>query len=129
MTVRSQSDPKRGEVWRVDLEPTRGDEMRKTRPAMVMSADTLGKLRLRIVVPITDWKERYATIPWMVALDPEPVSSQLFPYITGPAPMATSCSSSGLDRGNLSPPRDSVGVFCSPTSPCQRRSGALGSVG
>jgi mRNA interferase MazF len=64
-------EPRRGEVWRVDLEPTRGDEMRKTRPAVVLSADTIGKLRLRIIVPITDWKERYAAFPWMVPLDPD----------------------------------------------------------
>jgi mRNA interferase MazF len=67
-------EPKRGEVWRVDLEPSRGDEIRKTRPVVVVSADTIGKLRLRIIVPITDWKDRYATIPWMVPLDPEPAS-------------------------------------------------------
>ena len=27
------SDPKRGELWLVDLEPTRGSEIQKTRPA------------------------------------------------------------------------------------------------
>jgi mRNA interferase MazF len=72
--TRPMAEPKRGEIWWVDLDPVRGDEMRKTRPAVVVSPDTVGKLRLRIVVPITDWKERYADVPWMVALDPDPVS-------------------------------------------------------
>jgi mRNA interferase MazF len=67
-------DPKRGEIWRVDLEPTRGDEMRKIRPAVVISTEAVGKLRLRIIVPITDWKDRYAAFPWMVFLDVDPLS-------------------------------------------------------
>src|SRR2546421_8568189 len=74
MTPPAKPEPKRGEVWRVDLEPTRGDEMRKTRPAVVVSADTVGRLRLRIIVPITDWKDRYSTLPWMVPLDPDAAS-------------------------------------------------------
>lgn len=47
-------EPTRGEIWRVDLEPTRGDEIRKTRPAVVVSTDTVGKLRLRIIVPVPE---------------------------------------------------------------------------
>lgn len=74
MTLTTTSDPKRGEVWRVDLEPTRGDEIRKIRPAVVVSADTIGRLRLRIIVPITDWKDQFGTLPWMVPLDPDPAS-------------------------------------------------------
>ncbi len=63
----------------MDLEPARGDEIRKTRPAVVVSTDTVGKLRLRIIVPVTDWKDRYATFPWMVPLDPDPASGLIKP--------------------------------------------------
>ena len=63
--------PRRGEVWRVELGPTRGDEMRKTRPAVVVSDDQVGKLNLCIVVPVTDWKDRYAQAPWMIRLNPD----------------------------------------------------------
>lgn len=47
--------PRQGEVWWVDLDPTRGDEVRKRRPALVLSNDALngGPLRLAIVAPIT----------------------------------------------------------------------------
>jgi len=65
------ADPRRGEIWRVDLDPTRGDEMRKTRPAVVVSDNSLGRLRLRIIAPITDWKDAYAHYPWMIRLDPD----------------------------------------------------------
>lgn len=64
-------EPKRGEVWRVNLDPTRGDEMGKLRPCVVLSGGRIGKLRLRIIVPITDWKEQYAGYPWMSLLEPD----------------------------------------------------------
>ncbi|MDR0456016.1 MAG: type II toxin-antitoxin system PemK/MazF family toxin [Treponema sp.] len=35
-----------GEIWLVDLEPTIGAEMNKTRPALIMNNNKLGKLRL-----------------------------------------------------------------------------------
>ena len=44
---------KRGEVWKVCLDPTVGDEMQKTRPCVVLSSDGIGRLRLKTVVPIT----------------------------------------------------------------------------
>ncbi|RIK77426.1 MAG: growth inhibitor PemK [Planctomycetota bacterium] len=49
------SKPRRGEVWYVDLEPTRGHEQGGRRPALVISVDALnlGPADLLIVVPIT----------------------------------------------------------------------------
>lgn len=52
-------NPKRGEVWWVDLNPTKGSEIRKTRPVVVISSDTLRALPLRLVVPITGWKQQF----------------------------------------------------------------------
>lgn len=42
---------RRGEVWWVDLEPTRGSEIRKRRPAAIVSVDALDEVRRRVVVP------------------------------------------------------------------------------
>ena len=61
---------KQGEIWLIDLEPTVGAEMRKTRPAVIVNVDALGKLPLKIIVPLTDWKERYSNAPWMIPIDP-----------------------------------------------------------
>lgn len=60
--------PKRGEVWLVDFDPSIGAEIRKIRPAVVISMDTIGRLPLRMVVPVTDWKPPYASMPWFVEL-------------------------------------------------------------
>jgi mRNA interferase MazF len=47
--------PPRGEIWSVDLNPTRGHEQAGTRPVLVVSTDTYnrGPAGLVIVVPIT----------------------------------------------------------------------------
>jgi Growth inhibitor len=58
------------EVWLVNLDPTIGQEIKKTRPAVVVSSNSIGILPLKIIVPITDWKPHYAQYPWMVDVAP-----------------------------------------------------------
>lgn len=59
-----------GEIWLVNLDPTLGAEINKTRPALIVSADEMGVLPLRVIAPITDAKSHYADVPWMVQLEP-----------------------------------------------------------
>ncbi|HEX5837831.1 MAG TPA: type II toxin-antitoxin system PemK/MazF family toxin [Anaerolineales bacterium] len=59
----------RGEIWLVNLDPTIGSEIRKTRPAVIVSSDLIGILPVRVIVPLTEWKDRFATAPWMVRVD------------------------------------------------------------
>ncbi|MDP1547438.1 MAG: type II toxin-antitoxin system PemK/MazF family toxin [Anaerolineales bacterium] len=62
---------KRGEIWLVNLDPAVGSEIKKTRPAIIISSDLVGILPLKVVVPLTDWKDRYSNAIWMVRLDPD----------------------------------------------------------
>lgn len=62
---------KQGEIWLINLDPTVGAEIKKIRPAIIVNDNALGKLPLKIVVPVTDWKERYTIAPWMVKLIPD----------------------------------------------------------
>ena len=62
---------KQGEVWLINLDPTIGAEIKKTRPAIIVNDNTLGKLPLKIIVPLTDWKDRYEIAPWMVKVVPD----------------------------------------------------------
>lgn len=57
-------------IWLIDLDPTLGAEIQKKRPAIIINNDSLGKLPLKVIVPITDWKERYGIAPWMVKIEP-----------------------------------------------------------
>ena len=46
--------PKRGEVWWVHLDPTKGSEVQKTRPAIVVSNNSSNRYLDRVqVVPLT----------------------------------------------------------------------------
>jgi mRNA interferase MazF len=58
---------RRGEVWLINLDPTIGAEIQKTRPAIIVNDDGVGALPLRVIVPLTDWKERYNVAAWMGA--------------------------------------------------------------
>jgi mRNA interferase MazF len=62
----------RGEIWLVNLDPTVGSERKKIRPAVIISSDLVGILPLKIIVPFTDWKDRYTSASWMVRVEPDP---------------------------------------------------------
>lgn len=59
---------RRGEIWLANFDPATGAEIRKVRPALVVSLNSIGRLPLRIVVPVTDWKADYGAFPWFVHL-------------------------------------------------------------
>lgn len=40
----------RGDIWWVRLDPTQGSEIKKTRPCVVLTHDTLNRLRRTVVV-------------------------------------------------------------------------------
>ncbi|MBI5841098.1 MAG: type II toxin-antitoxin system PemK/MazF family toxin [Chloroflexi bacterium] len=61
----------RGEIWLVNLDPTIGSEIKKTPPAVIVSSDLVGVLPIKVIVPFTEWKDRYAKAPWMVCIDPD----------------------------------------------------------
>lgn len=66
--LKTNATPVRGEVWWIEFDPSVGSEQRKTRPAVVLNVPSVGKLPLRIVVPITEWDPKWATVPWLVYL-------------------------------------------------------------
>ena len=48
------SRPSRGDVYLIELDPTRGSEIRKTRPCLIVSPDELNHhLRTIIIAPMT----------------------------------------------------------------------------
>ena len=61
-------DPARGEVWLVRFDPTVGQEMFKTRPAVVVNVPDVGIYDLCIVVPLTEWDSRYEDMIWMTLI-------------------------------------------------------------
>jgi len=66
----SEPQPTRGQIWWVDLDPARGSETRKTRPAVVVSSDAISRLPVRLVVPLTEWKEKHREYIWRLEVEP-----------------------------------------------------------
>ena len=67
--------PRRGDLWLVNFDPTIGAEIRKTRPAVVVSSDGVGRLPVKLVAPLTEWKDAFAGCSWLVRIDPDPRNS------------------------------------------------------
>ncbi len=63
--------PRRGEIWRVNLEPTQGAEIQKdNRPVLVLSRGGQGTRGVSLCVPITTYKpDRDEVRRWRVALN------------------------------------------------------------
>jgi len=60
---------KRGEVWRVNLDPTVGPEIQKSRPCVIVNRDVLARLPLKIIVPLTAWRMEFEKAAWHVRVD------------------------------------------------------------
>ena len=61
---------RQGQIWEINLSPTVGAEIKKKRPAVIISDDAIGVLPLRVIVPITEWKNNFYGAFWMVKIDP-----------------------------------------------------------
>ncbi len=58
------------EIWYVNLDPTIGDEISKIRTCLVVSNDKIRRLKLKTIVPITGWSDKFKNAPWMIAINP-----------------------------------------------------------
>ena len=65
----TSAKPSRGDIWLIDLNPTRGREQAGNRPCLVISVDLFnqGGSGLVVVVPVTS-KDK--GIPWHVEVNP-----------------------------------------------------------
>ena len=71
----------RREIWLVNLDPTLGAEIRKTRPVVIVNSDAIGTLPIRLVAPITEWKDDFAGNVWHVKLEPNATNGLTKPSV------------------------------------------------
>ncbi|MEA3359385.1 MAG: type II toxin-antitoxin system PemK/MazF family toxin [Thermodesulfobacteriota bacterium] len=62
---------RQGEIWEINLSPTVGAEIKKKRPAVIINDDAIGILPLKVIVPITEWKDRFQGAIWLVRIEPD----------------------------------------------------------
>ena len=59
------------EIWEINLSPTVGAEIKKKRPAVIINDDSIDVLPLRVIVPITQWKDKFSGAIWMIRIEPD----------------------------------------------------------
>ena len=62
---------KQGQIWEIYLSPTIGAEIKKKRSAVIINDDAIGILPLKVIVPITEWKDRFQGAIWLVRIEPD----------------------------------------------------------
>jgi len=61
------TSPRRGEVWWVEVDPTRGSEIQKTRPCIVVTTDVVNvRRRTVVIVPLSS--STRASPPLLIAV-------------------------------------------------------------
>ncbi|MCF6313808.1 MAG: type II toxin-antitoxin system PemK/MazF family toxin [Verrucomicrobiales bacterium] len=69
----TKADIQRGDIWWVSLDPTQGAEIKKTRPCLILSHNTLNKHRRTvIVVPISSVAKVHAPITVSITCQDRP---------------------------------------------------------
>jgi mRNA interferase MazF len=63
--------PRRGEVWTINFDLTLGAEIKRKRPGIVVSSDAIGKLPIKLIAPITGWKDQFVNNIWHVRIRPD----------------------------------------------------------
>jgi mRNA interferase MazF len=80
---------RRGDIWWVEFDPTRGSEIRKTRPAVILTADGLNRARRTVVV-----------VPLSTGPDPHPPIVVAVPS-AGPRSVAVCDQVRAVDKRRL----------------------------
>ncbi|NET26606.1 type II toxin-antitoxin system PemK/MazF family toxin [Okeania sp. SIO1I7] len=69
--MKNDNLPKRGDIWLTNFDPTIGAEIRKIRPAIIISSDGIGRLPIKLIAPITDWKNYFNNDSWHIKIEPD----------------------------------------------------------
>jgi mRNA interferase MazF len=67
----TSSNYRLGSIWLVNFDPSIGTEIRKTRPAMIISGTLFNQRRKVTVLPITSSSPDSRMLPIVVSIDPD----------------------------------------------------------
>lgn len=69
--LKAPLNPRRGEIWRVQLDPVIGSEQGKTRPVVVLSQPPVGRPSVRLCVILTGSQAAHLNMSWCAAIPPD----------------------------------------------------------
>ncbi len=89
----------RGEVWQMSLDSMAADNAVEgaSRLVVILTSDALAVLPLRIIVPLTAWKDDFSSAPWIVRVPPV-LNSGLEQVMAADALQVRSVSTARLKR-------------------------------
>jgi mRNA interferase MazF len=98
----NRTEPLRGEIWMINLDPTRGREQAGSRPALIVSTNTFnrGPAELIVVMPITS---KSKGIPLHVSVQPPEGGVKVTSYIKTEDVRSVSKDRLGRRWGAISP--------------------------
>ena len=64
-----------GDIWLINFDPSVGNEIQKTRPAVVINDSNMGRLGINMVVPITQYKDFFEQYPWILKIEPNKINN------------------------------------------------------
>lgn len=68
-------NPKQRDIWLVNFDPTLGHEIKKSRPAVVVSSKVMQFSNLRLVIPIRHFSTRHENYDWMLRIYPDKINN------------------------------------------------------
>ncbi|MEB3342881.1 type II toxin-antitoxin system PemK/MazF family toxin [Okeania sp.] len=57
-------------MWLTNFDPTVGAETKKIRPTIIISSDGIDRLPIKLIAPITDWKNSLENDSWHIKIEP-----------------------------------------------------------
>lgn len=98
-------NPRRGEIWDVNFSPQEGQEIKDPHPAVVINENRIiGHKDLRIVVPVTSWKQHHKDLFHMILLEAD--ASTKLAWVSS----ADSSQVKSIDIGRFIKKRGKVGA-------------------
>jgi|SRR5450432_2988872 len=96
---------KRGEIWRVALDPTVGHEQAGTRPALILSVDRFNAsgADLVVVLPITSKASKHRALPSRIRVTPPEGGLSKESWVICEQPRTVATSRLGRRMGSLRP--------------------------
>ena len=61
---------KQGEIWKINLGNTHESDNEGKCSVIVINDDTINSLPSRVIVPLTDWQDKFDNAIWLIRINP-----------------------------------------------------------